>query len=341
MLNFQKGSQMVRNKISKIFLLLQASVFMFSVPLFAESIIADHSSVPLFEQIPLSVIQTIQADAHIYYARTSHGYQIITGIDMIYNENASYESPYFYEWGDDLGYDGDTLWVPATRTYLNSHPECNVAMFSWCGGVSTNTEEGINIYLSKMTELEQAYPNVTFVYMTGHLDGGGIEGNLYIRNNQIRNYCINNDKVLFDFADIESYDPDGNYYPDDNDACNWCYDWCAVHSCPTCGDCLHSHCLNCYLKGKAFWWMMAKIFGWETEPAGCGDANGDSTVNVSDAVWIANYVFVGGSAPEPLEIGDANCDGSCNVSDAVWIVNYIFVGGNGPCDMDGDGSKDC
>jgi Dockerin type I domain len=63
-----------------------------------------------------------------------------------------------------------------------------------------------------------------------------------------------------------------------------------------------------------------------------GDANGDGFVNVSDAVWIVNYVFVGGSPPVPtLENGDANCDGFTNVSDAVWLVNYVFTGGPPPC----------
>jgi Dockerin type I domain len=64
----------------------------------------------------------------------------------------------------------------------------------------------------------------------------------------------------------------------------------------------------------------------------CGDANFDATVNVSDAVWIINYVFVGGDPPIPYEAGECNCDGSVNVSDAVWIINYVFVGGNEPCD---------
>jgi Arylsulfotransferase (ASST)/Dockerin type I domain len=73
----------------------------------------------------------------------------------------------------------------------------------------------------------------------------------------------------------------------------------------------------------------------------CGDANTDATVNVSDAVWIINYVFVGGDPPAPLESGDSNCDGTCNVSDAVWIINYVFVGGNEPCDTDGDDIPDC
>jgi hypothetical protein len=73
----------------------------------------------------------------------------------------------------------------------------------------------------------------------------------------------------------------------------------------------------------------------------CGDASGDETVNVSDAVYIINYVFVGGDTPVPLESADANCSGAVNVSDAVYIINYIFVGGNDPCDTDGDGLPDC
>ena len=53
--------------------------------------------------------------------------------------------------------------------------------------------------------------------MTGHLDGTGPSGNLYARNDQIRDYCVANGKVLFDFADIESWDPGGVYYPDEDD----------------------------------------------------------------------------------------------------------------------------
>jgi hypothetical protein len=73
----------------------------------------------------------------------------------------------------------------------------------------------------------------------------------------------------------------------------------------------------------------------------CGDANSDGSVNVSDAVYIINYVFIGGDPPDPMESGNANCDGSVNVSDAVYIINYVFVGGNAPCDTDGDGTPDC
>jgi len=62
-----------------------------------------------------------------------------------------------------------------------------------------------------------------------------------------------------------------------------------------------------------------------------GDANGDGTVNIGDAVYVINYVFRGGPAPDPFSAGDANCEGKINVGDAVYIVNYVFRSGPAPC----------
>ena len=73
----------------------------------------------------------------------------------------------------------------------------------------------------------------------------------------------------------------------------------------------------------------------------CGDCNQDDRVNVSDAVFVINYVFSGGNAPIPYLAGDVNCDTKVNVSDAVYIINYVFSGGYAPCDTDGDGQRDC
>lgn len=73
----------------------------------------------------------------------------------------------------------------------------------------------------------------------------------------------------------------------------------------------------------------------------CGDANADGSVNVSDAVYIINYVFLGGEIPQPMASGNVNCDTSVNVSDAVYIINFVFVGGNDPCDTNGDAVPDC
>ncbi|MCJ7619539.1 MAG: DUF11 domain-containing protein [Anaerolineae bacterium] len=177
----------------------------------------------------------------------------------------------------DLGNPDRVTWESRTRTYLDGPGgNRNVVVWSWCGQVSDATQTNIQTYLNLMNGLEQDYRNVTFVYMTGHLDGTGVEGNLNQRNEQIRQYCRNNNKVLFDFADIESYDPDGNEflskgawdecgYVCDPGPCNWADEWCAAHgsdpSCDSC-DCAHSRPLNCNLKARAFWWMLARIAGW-------------------------------------------------------------------------------
>lgn len=67
------------------------------------------------------------------------------------------------------------------------------------------------------------------------------------------------------------------------------------------------------------------------EPYVCGDADGSQAVNISDAVYLINYIFSGGPAPTPLLSGDADCSAALNISDAVYLINYIFSGGPAPC----------
>jgi len=83
-----------------------------------------------------------------------------------------------------------------------------------CGQQSSNDIATTQRYLDNMNLFESEYPNMNFILMTGHTDGTGETGNLNLRNQQVKNYAISNNKILFDFADIESYDPDGNYYLD-------------------------------------------------------------------------------------------------------------------------------
>ena len=90
-----------------------------------------------------------------------------------------------------------------------------------------------------------------------------------------------------------------------------------------------------------FYYLGAELTVTEEQPYICGDASGDGMVNVSDAVYIINFVFSGGNPPDPLEAGEVNCDGMVNVSDAVFIINYVFSSGKAPCDSDGDTIPDC
>ena len=264
------------------------------------AILADHTHTGL-SLIPQSAIEKAKSALRLFYAHTSHGSQPVSGMQVLMDDesnNGLYDftsdgsvaagmlslDDHYADLGD-LGQSGDTAWADITRDYLDSAAgaDRNVVVWSWCGGVSDNTSEGIAIYLQAMSQLEQEYPAVTFVYMTGHLDGTGVDGNLNQMNNLIRDYALANDKVLFDFADIESYDPDeaefmsllatdGCYYDADgdgnpwNDTANWALDWCVAHPgdarCLSCS-CAHSEALNCNLKARAFWWMLARIAGWD------------------------------------------------------------------------------
>ncbi len=63
----------------------------------------------------------------------------------------------------------------------------------------------------------------------------------------------------------------------------------------------------------------------------CGDIDGTGDVNISDAVYMVNYIFAAGPAPLDERGGDIDCSGDVNISDAVYLVNYIFAGGPAPC----------
>jgi hypothetical protein len=65
-----------------------------------------------------------------------------------------------------------------------------------------------------------------------------------------------------------------------------------------------------------------------------GDANNDETVDVSDVVYLINYLFISGPPPIALPSGDANCDGKIDISDVVYLINYLFIHGPAPvmCD---------
>ena len=260
----------------------------------SQGIIIDHECTDI-TLVPESAINQAKSNLHIAYGHTSHGSQLTTGmsglVDFANGGGLGLSLPYdIFEWNNggsggaldlhDYAMSGDCGYYPAwydnTVTYLNNpdNSDVNVIIWSWCGQAADRTEQQmIDTYLAPMTALESLYPNVTFVYMTGHANATGLSGNLHLRNQQIRNYCIANNKVLYDFYDIECYDPDDSYFGDKyvNDDCsytggNWAIEWQNTHvegvDWYTC-TAAHTQPLNANRKAYAAWWLWAILGGWQ------------------------------------------------------------------------------
>lgn len=252
-----------------------------------QSVIIDHTCTNI-KKVPADYIEKAKKMYRGAYGHTSHGSQIVSGMNALRNSN-----PDLFGYGrentkdlslfdrsprGDLGNPNRSTWAQRTREFLNGPgKDRNFIMWSWCGQVSSATENDIQTYLDLMSNLEEEYPTVKFIYMTGHLDGSGKNGNLNRRNEQIRGFCRKNGKILFDFADIESFAPDGkvNYmelnardscdYKENGVAKNWANEWLKKnpeHAIVLPSSAAHSKPLNGALKGQAFWWMMARMAGW-------------------------------------------------------------------------------
>ncbi|MCB2229100.1 PKD domain-containing protein [bacterium] len=87
----------------------------------------------------------------------------------------------------------------------------------------------------------------------------------------------------------------------------------------------------------------ADIAGAVVTGLGCcvgstGNTNGDvgDTVDLSDLIYLVNYLFLGGPAPVCTAEANTNGDIGCEVdlSDLVYLVNYLFLGGPAPTACD-------
>lgn len=82
-----------------------------------------------------------------------------------------------------------------------------------------------------------------------------------------------------------------------------------------------------------------------------GDANYDDHVDVSDPVFLLDYVFRGGPRPPCQDAADTNNDTRLDISDPIFLLNYLFTGGPQPSEPfpqagvdpsdDGSGSLGC
>jgi len=262
---------------------------------FGQGIIIDHNCTDV-TQIPSAIVDSIIQNGKLQGCATSHGHQVLTGLMLLEQENSNYPAyvgngtnnpnpswinggwlpntsdnfdvmdgkmPDFTDLcGKCCVYCGPSYWDSGvedlTKTF-NCWPDINVSWWGWCTELSSYSSTDLQVYLDAIENYEMIFPNVTFVYSTGTAEGSGDEGyNRFQRNNEIRQYCIQNNKILFDFADLECWsNGEMHYYTIYGDTVplqHPDYHGDTHH---------HTNALNCLNKGKAVWYMMARMQGWQ------------------------------------------------------------------------------
>ena len=251
------------------------------------NIVVDHTCTDL-AAIPSATIDAIQTQIKLHYAHTSHGSQLTHGITYIESSDPSYDVTIGYSYlpttADSLcifdGQESQTYITPElywdgasalnnTRSTLDNNPTLNVSMWSWCCQMDYSDSSYVQAYLDAMTQLESEYPGVTFVYLTGNAQGTGSSGYTRYQNNEmIRSYCQANNKVLFDFADLDCwwYNPVSETWEHSTYTYNTEEIPCEHPQYNDSGGPGHTTAESCTQKGKALWWLMSLLTGGSTEP---------------------------------------------------------------------------
>jgi Tol biopolymer transport system component len=61
-----------------------------------------------------------------------------------------------------------------------------------------------------------------------------------------------------------------------------------------------------------------------------GNADGQGSIDITDALFSLTYLFLGGTQPPCLEAADANDDGKMDLTDATYTLGFLFLGGPAP-----------
>ena len=60
------------------------------------------------------------------------------------------------------------------------------------------------------------------------------------------------------------------------------------------------------------------------------DADDNGAVQLTDGIFILNFLFIGGAAPTCGDAADADDNGALQLTDGIFILNFLFLGGASP-----------
>ena len=60
------------------------------------------------------------------------------------------------------------------------------------------------------------------------------------------------------------------------------------------------------------------------------DADASGATNITDGIFLLNFLFLGGPSPPCLDAADADDSGTVNITDGVFLLNFLFLSGPNP-----------
>ena len=61
-----------------------------------------------------------------------------------------------------------------------------------------------------------------------------------------------------------------------------------------------------------------------------GDGNFDGLTDLSDAIYVLTYLFLGGPGPRCEDAADVDDSGVLDISDAIYVLGHLFLGTRAP-----------
>lgn len=279
-------------------MLFFCSVFLRPAGVWAAPQVIDHRYVNP-DNIPVNYLNTVRG-YDVLLTRASVGLSLVDGLVALAAQNSSrysltigdYPSTSWYKNNDGFGHwDGGKNGDPASKTAnfvtkMSTYGSLiNIAMMKFCYADNTLPASTIwESYRATMLNMEEEYPGVTFIWWTMPIKTTS-DATRNSFNALVRNYAAANNKYLFDIADIESHDPDGNPVTQNGAEAMYAgYTTDGGHPNRPEGE---------VRLGGAYWGLMAVIAGWNPDGGATptpiptfvpvtGDIDGNGTVNQED-----------------------------------------------------------